>query len=196
MLASVNVPAGLFIAGLIPSFGNEDAPLDLGLGSGGEKSLNLCRSDDKSCVSSSSVERKFAGVSEDYSHFVPEWTFNPAEQRGGAEQQPALARIYGPKASREQAMQELKSVVTTIDMQDGFECTVQEQMEDYLYVTYKGGLLKSTDDVEFFFPESDYSIVEYRSARRGSVPDGKAGRARIKAMRIALEKKGWKSYVQ
>jgi uncharacterized protein (DUF1499 family) len=35
--------------------------------------------------------------------------------------------------------------------------------------------------------------VEYRSASRKAGPDGKVNRKRVKAIRLALQKKGWRS---
>ena len=48
------------------------------------------------------------------------------------------------------------------------------------------------DDVEFYFPPGS-STVEYRSASRIGESDGDINRKRIKALRQALEKKGWQS---
>jgi uncharacterized protein (DUF1499 family) len=48
------------------------------------------------------------------------------------------------------------------------------------------------DDVEFYFPP-DKDTVEYRSASRIGESDGDINRKRIKALRQALEKKGWQS---
>lgn len=52
-------------------------------------------------------------------------------------------------------------------------------------------LLQFIDDVEFYFPPGDRSVVEYRSASRIGESDGNINRKRIKAIRQALEKKGW-----
>ncbi|XP_015381033.1 uncharacterized protein LOC102607330 [Citrus sinensis] len=49
------------------------------------------------------------------------------------------------------------------------------------------------DDVEFSFPPERDSIVEYRSALRLRNFDFDANRKRIKALRLALEQKGWAS---
>jgi uncharacterized protein (DUF1499 family) len=49
------------------------------------------------------------------------------------------------------------------------------------------------DDVEFYFPPGEFSRVEYRSASRIGESDGQANRKRIKALRQALERKGWAS---
>ena len=46
------------------------------------------------------------------------------------------------------------------------------------------------DDVEFYFAP-DKPQVEYRSASRIGESDGNINRKRIKALRQALEKKGW-----
>ena len=49
--------------------------------------------------------------------------------------------------------------------------------------------------VEFFFAPGDRSRVEYRTAGRvDKAPGaGETQRKRIKALRVALQKKGWKS---
>ncbi|KZV47354.1 hypothetical protein F511_30174 [Dorcoceras hygrometricum] len=49
------------------------------------------------------------------------------------------------------------------------------------------------DDVEFWFPPGKKSIVQYRSASRLGNFDFDVNRKRIKALRLALEKKGWAS---
>jgi len=49
------------------------------------------------------------------------------------------------------------------------------------------------DDVEFFFTPGEFSRVEYRSASRIGESDGQINRKRIKAIRQALETKGWAS---
>ena len=55
---------------------------------------------------------------------------------------------------------------------------------------------KFIDDVEFWFkPDAgtESSRVEYRSASRVGESDGNINRKRIKAIREALETKGWAS---
>ena len=49
------------------------------------------------------------------------------------------------------------------------------------------------DDVEFYFPADRPGQVEYRSASRIGESDGDANRKRIKALRVELQKKGWRS---
>jgi len=49
------------------------------------------------------------------------------------------------------------------------------------------------DDVEFYFPGGAGSRVEYRSASRLGQSDGDVNRKRIKALREALQKSGWRS---
>jgi uncharacterized protein (DUF1499 family) len=47
--------------------------------------------------------------------------------------------------------------------------------------------------VEFFFPGGKRDLVEYRSASRIGDSDFDINRKRIKAIRVELQKKGWKS---
>ena len=119
----------------------------------------------------------------DDSHYIPPWTYNPDEGRG----------IRNP-ATQAQAMDELVDVVTNTDC-DGFETTIVTRLDDYLYVEYKDPRFGFVDDVEFFFAPGDRSRVEYRTAGRvDKAPSaGETQRKRIKALRIALQKKGWKS---
>ena len=63
---------------------------------------------------------------------------------------------------------------------------------DYLYVEYQSPFFGFVDDVEFYFPEGS-STVEYRSASRLGESDGDVNRKRIKALREALQRKGWRS---
>eukprot|EP00897_Mesotaenium_endlicherianum_P008705 jgi/Mesen1/7863/ME000042S07309 len=118
----------------------------------------------------------------DPGHFVPPWTYNPAEGRGRKN-----------PASQTQAMQELVEVVQTTKP-DGFVPTIVKQTDDYLYVEYESNLLGFVDDVEFWFPpNSKESLVEYRSASRLGESDFDINRKRIRALRVELQKKGWAS---
>lgn len=53
--------------------------------------------------------------------------------------------------------------------------------------------MQFVDDVEFWFPSDKPGYVEYRSASRIGESDGNINRKRIKAIREALQKKGWVS---
>ncbi|OAE20233.1 hypothetical protein AXG93_3960s1240 [Marchantia polymorpha subsp. ruderalis] len=117
----------------------------------------------------------------DPGHYVPPWTYNPEEGRGRRN-----------PASKEQAMQELIEVVEKTKP-DNFTPRIVKRTEDYIYVEYESPLLKFIDDVEFWFPPGGRSLVEYRSASRVGSQDFNINRKRIKALRQALEKKGWKS---
>ena len=77
---------------------------------------------------------------------------------------------------------------------DNFTPTVITQTGDYLYAEFQSPTFGFIDDVEFWFPENKQKdgIVEYRSASRIGESDGDINRKRIKAIRLALEKKGWK----
>jgi uncharacterized protein (DUF1499 family) len=122
-------------------------------------------------------------------HYVPAWTYTDEEKiaRSGAE---------ATRTSAAQALEQLVDVVNTTDC-DGFEATIVERKNDYLRVEYKSPFFGFVDDVEFWFPadtEKQKSRVEYRSASRLGQSDGDANRKRIKALRVALQKKyGWKS---
>ncbi|KAL2623533.1 hypothetical protein R1flu_003738 [Riccia fluitans] len=117
----------------------------------------------------------------DPGHYVPPWTYNPEEGRGKRN-----------PVSKEQAMQELIEVVEKTKP-DNFTPRIVKKTDDYLYVEYESPLFKFIDDVEFWFPPGNRSIVEYRSASRVGNQDFNINRKRIKALRQALEKKGWRS---
>lgn len=78
---------------------------------------------------------------------------------------------------------------------DNFTPTVVQQTADYLYAEFQSPTFGFIDDVEFWFPANKQKdgIVEYRSASRIGESDGDINRKRIKAIRLQLEKKGWKS---
>eukprot|EP00270_Netrium_digitus_P005679 TRINITY_DN1758_c0_g1_i1.p1 TRINITY_DN1758_c0_g1~~TRINITY_DN1758_c0_g1_i1.p1 ORF type:complete len:249 (+),score=54.16 TRINITY_DN1758_c0_g1_i1:64-810(+) len=117
----------------------------------------------------------------DPGHYVPPWTYNPEDGRGRKN-----------PATQEQAFAELFEVVTSTKP-DGFEPKIVEKRDDYLYVEYESPFLGFVDDVEFWFPPGPRSLVEYRSASRLGESDFDINRKRIKFLRQALEKKGWRS---
>ena len=117
----------------------------------------------------------------DPGHYVPPWTYAPEEGR----------RRKNPP-TQAQAMAELVEVVQSTKP-DGFTPTIEKQTEEYLYVTYESPLFGFVDDVEFYFPAGEGYRVEYRSASRLGQSDGDVNRKRIKALREALQKKGWRS---
>lgn len=157
-----------------------ERPKNLGVGSfnGMSTGLSLCPPS-PNCVGT-------ADEFNDSLHYVPAWTYNDEEK---------IAR--GAEAtSAAQALEQLVDVVNTTDC-DGFEATIVERKDDYLRVEYQSPFFGFVDDVEFWFPadtEKQKSRVEYRSASRLGQSDGDANRKRIKALRVALQKKyGWKS---
>ncbi|KMZ74877.1 hypothetical protein ZOSMA_121G00520 [Zostera marina] len=116
----------------------------------------------------------------DYTHYAPPWNYNPKDGRGN--NQPV---------KREEAMAELVEVIVATKL-DKFIPRIVEKKDDYLRVEYESPILGLVDDVEFWFrPNSDK--VEYRSAARVGSTDFDANRKRIKALRLAMEKKGWES---
>jgi uncharacterized protein (DUF1499 family) len=166
--SSVFVLGGLF-GGMV----DNSRPAGLGLHQYGDiVTLGLCPPK-PNCVSS-------AEDLNDDSHFVPSWTYNPEE------------RARNP-VSQKEAMAELLDVVNNTDC-DGFEVNIVTKLDDYLYVEYKDPRLGFIDDVEFFFEPGEFSRVAYRTAGRVESPNNaKTQRARIKTLRLALEKKKWKS---
>ena len=173
------VLGGLF-DGVLGSEGSQERPQGLGLHQYGDiVTLGLCPPV-PNCVST-------AEDLNDDSHFVPPWAYNPQEGRG----------IRNP-ATPEQAMEELVDVIQNTDC-DGYETNVVTKLSDYLYVEYKSPRLGLVDDVEFFFvpePEGSSSLsrVDYRTAGRANAPkSAETQRKRIKTLRLALQKKGWKS---
>ncbi|PIN24663.1 hypothetical protein CDL12_02603 [Handroanthus impetiginosus] len=135
--------------------------------------LALCPAT-KNCVSTSE------NIS-DLTHYAPPWNYNPEQGRGSKN-----------PVSKEQAMEELLEVVETTKPDD-FRPKVAEQRDDYVRVEYESPFLGFVDDVEFWFPPGEKSIVQYRSASRLGHFDFDMNRKRIKALRVALEKKGWAS---
>eukprot|EP00899_Mesostigma_viride_P019483 jgi/Mesvir1/27536/Mv07295-RA.1 len=117
----------------------------------------------------------------DPAHFIPPWTYNPEEGRGRKK-----------PITQAEAMKELVEVVQGCD-QDGFTPRIVKQTDDYLYAEFESAIFGFVDDVEFFFPKGNGSIVEYRSASRLGASDGDINRKRIRALRVALQKKGWAS---
>ena len=89
-------------------------------------------------------------------------------------------------------MQELVDAVEKLKP-DGFTPRIVTRRDDYLYVEYESPTFGFVDDAEFYFPEGEFARVEYRSASRVGESDGKVNRSRIKAIRQALETKGWAS---
>ncbi|GBG65987.1 hypothetical protein CBR_g54966 [Chara braunii] len=76
---------------------------------------------------------------------------------------------------------------------DGYTPTIVKTTDDYVYVEYESPTMGFVDDVEFWFPPGDRSLVEYRSASRLGESDLDINRKRIKALRLELQKKGWAS---
>ena len=173
------VLGGLF-DGVLGAGGSQERPQGLGLHQYGDIiTLGLCPPA-PNCVST-------AEDLNDDSHFVPPWTFNPQEGRG----------IRNP-ATQEQAMEELVDVIQNTDC-DGYETNIVTKLSDYLYVEYKSPRLGLIDDVEFFFApdptgSSSLARVDYRTSGRVDAPkSAETQRKRIKTLRLALQKKGWKS---
>ena len=158
--------------------GGGGRPRDLGVQDygGGRKSLGLCPPA-PSCVST-------AEDPADRAHYVPPWNFNPALGRGGP---------LGPQVSLRQAMAELEEAVAACRA-DGFSAKVVARRGDYLGAEFRGRWpLGGVDDVEFWFPPGEGSRVEFRSASRAGGDDGGVNRRRVRALRQALEAKGWRS---
>lgn len=160
------------VLGSLFTWGAVERPSTLGVRDyGAVKTLGLCPPS-PNCIST-------AEEVNDPEHYVPAWTYNPEDGRGRK----------GP-VSRSQAMDELAEAVTSLSP-DGFTPSIVSRTEDYLYAEYQSPTFGFIDDVEFFFPPGDRSVVEYRSASRIGESDGNINRKRIKALRQALEKKGW-----
>jgi uncharacterized protein (DUF1499 family) len=170
MFSSLNIA----VFGAVFSWGAAPRPSTIGVQDygGGIRTLGLCPPS-PNCIST-------AEELNDEGHYVPAWTYNPEEGRGKKK-----------PATQAQAMQELVEVVSTLTP-DGFKPTIVKQTDDYLYLEYESPTFGFIDDVEFFFP-TDSNHVEYRSASRIGQSDGDINRKRIKAIRVELQKKGWKS---
>uniref|UniRef100_A0A2P2JH37 DUF1499 domain-containing protein n=2 Tax=Rhizophora mucronata TaxID=61149 RepID=A0A2P2JH37_RHIMU len=131
--------------------------------------LALCPAT-KNCISTSENTG-------DITHYAPPWDFN-----GGRK------KAVGREVAREELLQVIKSTKP-----DKYAPRIVEQKDDYVYVEYQSPILGLVDDVEFWFPPGNKSIVEYRSASRLGNFDFDANRKRIKILRMELEKKGWAS---
>ncbi|PIN23794.1 hypothetical protein CDL12_03490 [Handroanthus impetiginosus] len=136
-------------------------------------SLALCPATNN-CVSTSE------NIS-DLNHYAPPWNYNPEEGRGSKK-----------PATKQQAMEELLEVIK-LTKPDNFTPKITEKTDDYVRVEYESPILGFVDDVEFWFPPGKKPIVQYRSASRLGNFDFDVNRKRIKALRLALEKKGWAS---
>lgn len=171
VLNSVNIA----VIGALFNIGAAPRPSGLGVQSygGGIKTLALCPPS-PNCIST-------AEEANDMTHYVPSWNYNPQDGRA----------LKNP-ATQEQAMAELVDVVKSLKP-DKFTPKIVQQTADYLYVEYESPTFGFIDDVEFFFPSDRKNTVEYRSASRIGESDGDINRKRIKAIRKALEKKGWES---
>ncbi|KAK1424986.1 hypothetical protein QVD17_20328 [Tagetes erecta] len=134
--------------------------------------LALCPATNK-CISTSE------NIS-DLVHYAPPWNYNPDEGRGSKK-----------PVSKEVAMEELLEVIKTTKP-DNFTPRVVEKKDDYIRVEYESPILGFVDDVEFWFPPGKKPLVQYRSASRFGLGFD-ANRKRVKALRLALEKKGWAS---
>ncbi|KAL6965011.1 hypothetical protein U1Q18_036067 [Sarracenia purpurea var. burkii] len=132
--------------------------------------LALCPAT-KNCISTSEN-------ASDLTHYAPPWNYNPEGGKGNK--------------SREEAMKELLQVIESTKP-DKSKQRIVEKKDDYVHVEYESPILGLVDDVEFWFPPGKKSVVEYRSASRLGNFDFDANRKRIKALRLALEKKGWAS---
>ncbi|THF99780.1 hypothetical protein TEA_005417 [Camellia sinensis var. sinensis] len=131
--------------------------------------LALCPAT-KNCISTSE------NIS-DLTHYAPPWNYNPEGRRGNK--------------SRKDAIEELLQIQST--KADKSKPRIAEKKDDYVHVEYESPIFGLVDDVEFWFPPGEKSIVEYRSASRLGNFDFDANRKRIKALRLELEKKGWAS---
>lgn len=167
----LNSASGLVLASIFNFTGTR--PTNLGLKNYGTfKSLGLCPPT-PNCIST-------AEEANDVSHFVPAWTYNPIDSRK-------------PKKSKEQAVAELKEVVLSCT-EGKFTPTIIKSDSNYVNAEFQGPIFGFVDDVEFYFSDDEGDArVEYRSASRLGSNDGDANRKRIRALRKALEKKGWKS---
>lgn len=170
----VTLNASALLLGSVFTIGRAPRPEGIGVRDygGGVRALGLCPKS-PNCIST-------AEEMNDPAHFVPPWDYNPEEGRGRT----------GP-VTQKQAMEELVEVVKNTKP-DKFEPNIVKQTDDYLYVEYASPLLGFVDDVEFWFPGNG-SRVEYRSASRIGESDGDINRKRIKALRLALQEKGWVS---
>lgn len=101
--------------------------------------------------------------------YLPPWTYNDEGQK---------------KKTTAEAMEELAAVI-----KDYKGAKIIKQEPNYLYAEFERDFA-FVDDVEFLFSPNGQT-VEYRSAARKSKKSDH--RSRIKAIRVELQKKGWRS---
>jgi len=171
-----SVASPLVLGSVLNLGASGDAPR-LGLTSfnGVNTGLTLCPTNSQNCVGT-------ADEFNDSSRYIPAWVYNDEEAvaRGKAELTVA------------QAMDALIDVINTTDC-DGYEAKIVTRTDDYLRAEYTSPFFGFVDDVEFYFPAGQKSRVEYRSASRVGESDFDANRKRIKTLRLALQKRGWRS---
>lgn len=164
----LNSFGGVFLASVFNFSG--ELPSNLGLKDYGNfKSLALCPPT-PNCIST-------AEEANNYTAFVPAWTFKQADS------------IKYRGKTTEEAMVELKEAVLSCN-EGKFTATIVNETPNYLKTEFQSSIFGFVDDVEFYFHDDQ---VEYRSASRLGKSDGDANRKRIRALRKALEKKGWRS---
>ncbi|KAK3287839.1 hypothetical protein CYMTET_4667 [Cymbomonas tetramitiformis] len=169
---ALNSVSGIFLASMFSFSGTR--PSNLGPKNYGNfKQLGLCPPT-PNCIST-------AEEANDLSHYVPQWTYNPPEGRGSKN-----------KATRAQAMAELQAAIENTEP-DKFTHEIIKVTDDYLYAEYTSPIFGFVDDVEFYFPPGEDSLVEYRSASRLGESDGDINRKRIRDLRKELQKAGWQS---
>ncbi|EEC76579.1 hypothetical protein OsI_14420 [Oryza sativa Indica Group] len=113
-------------------------------------------------------------------HYAPPWNYNPKDGR------------RAKPITKHEAINQLIQVVTQTKP-DNFTPRLVEKTDDYVRVEYESPIFGFVDDVEFWFPPGNKSIVQYRSASRSGFIDFNANKKRVKALRLALENKGWAS---
>uniref|UniRef100_A0A0E0KLT8 Uncharacterized protein n=1 Tax=Oryza punctata TaxID=4537 RepID=A0A0E0KLT8_ORYPU len=100
----------------------------------------------------------------DSNHYAPPWNYNPKDGR----------------ITKHEAMNQLIQVVTQTKP-DNFTPRLVEKTDDYVRVEYESPIFGFVDDVEFWFPPGNKSIVQYRSASRSGFIDFNANKKRVKA---------------
>uniref|UniRef100_A0A0E0D9T2 Uncharacterized protein n=1 Tax=Oryza meridionalis TaxID=40149 RepID=A0A0E0D9T2_9ORYZ len=101
-------------------------------------------------------------------HYAPPWNYNPKDGR------------RAKPITKHEAMNQLIQVVTQTKP-DNFTPRLVEKTDDYVRVEYESPIFGFVDDVEFWFPPGNKSIVQYRSASRSGFIDFNANKKRVKA---------------
>ena len=120
--------------------------------------------------------------------YVPPWSFLPPEDARPVRKIPEGGAGDSGLKTLDQAFSELVD-----ELRRTPQATVVQAENRYVLAEFRDPVFGSVDDVEFLFSTDTPGLVNYRSAARTAGGDDKRHRNRVKALRLALQDKGWRS---